>query len=140
MAQPVDVAVRVEGLKELRRDLRGVEKALPRELTKTLKEAASPVADKAKALAPRGSGRLAASIRPYASGTAVTVATRLPYGDVIHWGGTTGRGHRPGVGGSGSVKVAGSRFVERAAVDREDETAERLGDGIEELLGRNGFK
>lgn len=139
MATPGGARVGVKGLTDLRRDLRKVEQQLPRQLTQTMKEAAEPVARKSAALAPRRTGKLAASIKAGARGTTASVRSRLPYANVIAWGGTTGRGHKPGVGGSGSVKIAASRFPEKAADAEGEGFMGRLADGIEQLLGRNGF-
>jgi phage gpG-like protein len=133
--------VSVEGLAQLRRDLKAVEKTLPRELTTTLRRAAQPVARTAAELAPRGkTGDLERSIKAGAAGTRATIRSRLPYANVIAWGGTTGKGHRPGVGGSGSVKVKPSLFPEKAADEKSEQFLNELADGLENLLGRHGFK
>src|SRR3954471_18933800 len=92
----------VQGLRELRRDLKAVERELPRELTKTMKRAAEPVARHAAELAPRKSGALARSITAGAAGTKASIRSRLPYANVQAWGGTTGPGHQRGAG-QGSV-------------------------------------
>jgi hypothetical protein len=68
-----------------------------REFTKVLRAAAEPVIAKARSEAPVRTGRLRASIKPYASGAGikpyVRFGSRLPYANVINWGGTTGIGH-----------------------------------------------
>lgn len=132
--------VAVEGLKELRRDLKAVEKALPRELGQTMKRAAEPVARTAAEMAPRKTGALQRSIKASATGTRAAIRSRLPYSNVQAWGGTTGRGHKPGVAGSGSVKVKGSRFPEKAAEQHSGQFIEDLADGVDHLLTRHGFK
>lgn len=137
-----ELAVRVEGLRDLRRDLRAVEKDLGKELTEALKEGAQPVVSEAQDLAPARprSGRLRRSIKAYAVKGGVGVGSRLPYANVIHWGGTTGRGHVPGRGGSGSVKVTGTEFVRRAAESKDDEVLNDIADAVDRLLTRHGFK
>lgn len=137
---PASASVRVEGLKELRRDLRLIEKDLPRDLGRTMKTAVEPVASKAAGLAPVLTGRLARSVKPSAQGTNAAIRSRLPYANVIAWGGTTGRGHKPGAAGSGSVKVKASRFPEKAAEAEAETFLQRLADGIDGLLTKHGFK
>jgi HK97 gp10 family phage protein len=64
MAKP---QVQVEGLDDLRKNLRKLDKDLAKGLTKIHKALAEPVADKARARAPRRTGKLAGSVKP--SGT-----------------------------------------------------------------------
>jgi HK97 gp10 family phage protein len=64
MAKPT---VQIEGADDLRKNLRKLDRDLPKGLTRIHKDLAEPVADDARQMAPRRSGRLAASIRP--SGT-----------------------------------------------------------------------
>ena len=88
MAAPVDV--KVEGLRELSKALRAVDKKLPKEVAKIHKKIAGPVAKKAAAKAPRGkTGRLSASIKAYGTqkAAAIGAGVRLPpYAGVIHYG------------------------------------------------------
>jgi phage gpG-like protein len=132
--------VAVEGLNQLRRDLKAIAKEVPRELSHTLKSAAGPVVARAASMAPRRTGALAASVKASASGTRASIRSAKPYANVIAWGGTTGRGHKPGVGGSGSVRIKASRFPERAAEQGAEQFLERLADGVDGLLVRHGFK
>lgn len=63
------LAVEVEGLRELRRDLGRIDKTLSKGVAAGIKDAASIVAQEAQSLAPVGrTGRLKASIRPRVSG------------------------------------------------------------------------
>lgn len=80
--------VRVEGLRELRRELRQAGDDLS-DLKDANAKVARLVADKAAALAPRRSGALAASVRGNrAAGKAQVAAggARVPYAGPIHWG------------------------------------------------------
>jgi hypothetical protein len=135
MASAGTAKVAVEGLNQLRRDLKAIAKEVPRELSHTLKSAAGPVS-----MAPRRTGALAASVKASASGTRASIRSAKPYANVEAWGGTTGRGHKPGVGGSGSVRVKATRFPERAAEQGAEQFLERLADGVDGLLVRHGFK
>jgi phage gpG-like protein len=137
---PGPPAIKIEGLKELRRDLKTIEQGLPRELGRTMKIAVQPVARLAASLAQKKTGALAASVKASVAGTNAAIRSRLPYANVQAWGGTTGRGHKPGVGGSGSVKVKGSLFPEKAAEAGADTFLEQLADGVDGLLTRHGFK
>lgn len=82
--------VRVEGLKEFRSALRKLPPEYRKELAAIHKEAATPVAETARLLAPSQSGNLAASIRPLGSQREGRVAagskSRVPYAGPIHWG------------------------------------------------------
>jgi hypothetical protein len=84
--------IEVDGLKELRKNLRSVDRQLPKGLTKIHKEIAKPVAVKGKGRVNSRTGRLAATVKP--SGTQrisqVAAGQGLAYGAVNHWGGYPG--------------------------------------------------
>lgn len=65
--------IRIDGLKELGRALKKMEDGLQKEIPKVLKPIADRVANKAKGRINSKSGRLAASIRPYATQRAAGV-------------------------------------------------------------------
>jgi hypothetical protein len=134
--------VRVEGIDELRRGLRAIQTDLQPELDRSMEGAASrTVLPRARAFTPRQTGESAQSLTVVAqSRGTVAIRSRLPWMNVLHWGGTTGKGHRPGVPGSGSVKVKGSRFVERAGEERMEAFAQELGDTIDQFLGHHGLR
>ena len=82
-------AIEVEGLKELSRDLKKLDKELLKELKAVNKDAAEVVATEARVLVPVRSGRLKSSIK--ASGTQAAGLVRagkagVPYTKVIHFG------------------------------------------------------
>lgn len=81
-------AVRVEGLAQLRRDLRAMPADQRREVTKALKRGAEEVAETARPLAAFRTGRLAGSYRASAAGNTAVVRSRLPYAAVQEFGGT----------------------------------------------------
>ncbi len=63
-SQVADVSIVIDGLAELRRDLRALEPEVAKGITKALHEAGDVVSKEAKSLAPRGpSGMLSAKIR-----------------------------------------------------------------------------
>lgn len=134
--------VAVEGLPELRRALRGLENKTVRKSLRDegFRKAAELVAERARPLAPARSGRLRESIRGTTSGFRGVVRSSLPYANVIQWGGTTGKGHRPGVGGSGSVKVTGSKFVIRAFDANRQQVAALVEAGIYRVAAQQGWE
>lgn len=134
-----NAAVGVEGLSSLRRDLRLIDSGLNRELSQGMKQAAGPVLDRARELTPVRTGQLQQSLRLSSAGTRVSVTSRLPYANVQHWGGTTGRGHLPGHGGSGSVRIKGSRFAVRAVDEKHDEFVNELARSMDAFFGRHGW-
>lgn len=132
-------AVQVEGLNTIRRDLRLIDSGLNRELGQAMKTAAEPVLVTARSLTPVRTGRLQRSLGVRASGTRVSIVSRQPYANVIHWGGTTGRGHMPGRGGSGSVRIRASRFALRAIDEKHNEFVNELARSLDAFFRRHGW-
>ena len=125
--------VQIEGLKELRRDLRRMElKAEGRGLTKALKVGAEKVAEGARPLAPRRTGKLSASYRAGAAGTTAFVRSRLPYAGVQEFGGTI----RPK---GGAVKIMGRTAVTRSLRSKEDVIVDLVSDAIDQLALKHGW-
>jgi hypothetical protein len=87
MPQPT---VQVRGARELRRAIRQAQdKDLKKELSRAHKSAADIVANEAKRIVPRRSGRLQGSIRPGGTQTSGVVRAgkaAVPYAGVIHFG------------------------------------------------------
>lgn len=129
----IDTRVSIEGLADLRRDFRAIGAGLNRELNAELREAAAIASRDAASLAPRRTGRLAASYKPFARGNAIGVRSRLPYAAVHEWGGTI----RPrGV----PIDIRRSAPVSQAVERNADRIVEELGDRIEGLARRHGFR
>lgn len=127
------------GLRDLRHDLKALEPLINKELDRELRQAADKIAVTGGAMAPRRSGDLQHSIRPIVSSRGVAVGSRLPYANVIHWGGTTGPGHVPGRPWSGSVFIRPSLFLSKAIEDHADQFAEDVGDAIERAAFKAGW-
>jgi hypothetical protein len=88
MAKP---SIKVEGLRELKREMNQIGDAeLKRELRSTNKAAAAIVANQARVEVPKRSGRLAASIRAIGALEYAVVRggtpSRVPYAGPIHFG------------------------------------------------------
>jgi phage gpG-like protein len=127
-----DVRVEIEGLREFRRDLRRLDSGIDRELRGSIREAAGKVAVTAAGLAPRRTGALARSIRPYVSGARASVGSRLPYAGVVHFGGMI----RPrGV----PISFKPTEFISRAVESHANALVDDLGDAIEHAARRAGW-
>lgn len=122
--------VQIEGLTELRRDLKAIDKKLPRELTKAQRKALESTAKKAAALAPKRTGKLAASIRPFATAKTAGLRSRLPYAAVIHWGSRS----------SNPAEIKGRPFASKAVEADLDRVVEAMGDAVDDLARRHGFR
>lgn len=121
--------VRVDGLRELRSTLRKIDPASARALADEIKAAAGPIVREAQALAPRRTGRLQGSIRATSSGNRLSVGSRLPQANVLHWGGTI----RPrGV----PITFERTEFITGPAERHRDEIPDRVGDAIERVWER----
>ena len=126
-------AVRVEGLAALQKDLRQMQPAAKREVTKALKEGAKVVAAASGPLAARRSGKLAGSFRAGAAGNAAFVRSRLPYAAVQEFGGVIRPKGAP-------VVIKAHPAATRALKANEDSIVEKVGDAIDDVAGRFGWR
>lgn len=102
-----DVKVQVRGLAELRKAFRDVSKDIPKEMGRAFKAVAETVAGRARAKVPSRSGRAASSIVARGSQRGAAIAfggTRAEYFPWLDFGGSVGRGHKPGQAWSGAIK------------------------------------
>lgn len=99
-----DLAVNVEGLKELRRAIKETgDKELPKALQRANKAAAERVVRAALPNVPVRTGRLRSAVRATGSqsaGRALAGGARVPYAQAVHWG----TGPRPGLRGPHDIK------------------------------------
>lgn len=122
-------AVRIEGLAELRRDLRAMQPDVLKEVRGVLKDGARVVADKGRELAPRGHRaipvsrkprvRLADSLRPGTAGNSAFVRSPAAYGLI-------------------EEKRIG--FMSRALRESETQIVDAIGDSIDAVADRHGWK
>ena len=132
MASRADNAIRLEGFKEFRRDLKKLEPDVDKELRKDIRAAAAKVAAAAAVSAPRVTGEYAKSIRPYVTARGVSVGSRLPQAGVLHWGGTI----RPrGV----DIKFPARPVISDALDKQTDRIVEDLGDAVDRAARRAGW-
>ena len=80
--------VEIKGGRELRAVLRRTEPEADKALRQELREAGARIALVAASKAPRRSGALQRSIRPYVTSRGISIGSDLPYAGVVHWGGT----------------------------------------------------
>jgi phage gpG-like protein len=131
MAQEFDV--RVDGLAKFRRDLKELDKELPKALQKELKEAVAKVSVEAAATTRRKTGELARSYRPFTRGNVAGVRSKLPYAGVIEFGGTISPKGTP-------ITIRKYEPITRAVERRKDELVEDIGDAIESAAKRAGWR
>jgi phage gpG-like protein len=125
--------VRVEGLGDLRRGLRQIDRGALKEVQQTTKRAAGLVAAEARTRAPRRSGALAASIKATTSGNRGIVRSRLPYAAVMEFGGVI----RPrGV----PIRIKRSEMVYGALERKQDDVLAELARGLDGVVRRAGFR
>lgn len=133
------IRIDTQGLRDLRRDLRRLEPEVEKQLKKELRAAVAPVLEAARVLAPHRSGKLARSLRVSVAARGVAIGSRLPYANVIHWGGSTGRGHYPGDAWSGEILIRESLFLSRALEQHEDRVVDAIGDAVETAARNAGW-
>jgi phage gpG-like protein len=127
-----DPIVRVEGLRELNRDLKRLEPETAKLLRTDIRAIAERVAIEARATAPRRTGTYARSIRTYVTQRGANIGSTLPQAGVLHFGGTI----RP----RGVPIVFPARPVISQAVDRNaDRLVDEMGDAVEQAALRVGW-
>lgn len=136
MAAP-RLRVDVDGLKDLRKALRDIDKGFARELGQAGKRAAEIVADEARPKLPVRSGRARASVRATAGrgGSVVAGGARAPYVPWLTFGGNVGR--------DGSVQrpvIRGGRYFYPALKARRGDVVETFEQSVEQLIEKAGLK
>jgi hypothetical protein len=132
MAKADAAEIRVDGLRQLRRDLKELGGTVDKGLTRQLRYEVGKVATEAGNLAPFDSGQLAASYRPFVTQRTAGVRSRLPYAPVIEYGGTI----RPrGV----DITFARSEPVTRAVLRTADEIVDGFTAAIERAARSAGW-
>jgi phage gpG-like protein len=130
----------MEGFESLQKALKEVDPEIRKAMRKELRSAARPVLAEARGLTPRRTGNLQKSLRVSTTNNGVALGSRLPYANLIHWGGSTGRGHVVGRRWSGASKVRESLFLSRALQNNEDEFIDALDRAVDNAAARAGFR
>lgn len=129
---PRNTTIRVEGLDELRRELRRLgDDQLPKQLREANKSVSTRLADAAAQKAPVKTGRLRASTRGLAGQRDAKVkagTARVPYAAAVHWG----TGPRPGL--TGPHNIARRPFIYDTAERLRDQLADEYADAIAEIF------
>lgn len=132
--------IQAPGLRDLRRSFRRLAPEVDKGLKVGFRRVAKPIRDEGRVNAPHLSGKLARSLRISVVQRGVSITSRVPYANVQHWGGSTGRGHQPGVPWSGSIMVEPSLFLSKALEDHEDETMDEMGRVVDLAALRAGWR
>lgn len=120
--------ITVEGLRPALRDLRKIDRDLQREALRGLKAATVREALPAVvAAAPKRTGRLARSLRVQATTRGVSIRSRVPYANPIHWGWP--RHH-----------IKPNPFIQRGAEARAERILDALAEEMDGFFARNGFR
>lgn len=126
--------IRIDGLKELRRDLRAMDLRLEgRGLTRALRAGAEEVAVAARPLIRKRSGDLSRSYRAGAAGTNAYVRSRLPYAGVQEYGGVIRPKGAP-------ITIRPQLAVTRALEAKTEAVVDRVSDAIDLLALRHGWR
>ena len=128
-------SVRIEGLKELRKDAKKAGKEANRALTNALKKGAESVPPAMRRFAPERKGALAAGIgKPTASGSRVTIAAKAGHSAIIEFA-KKGR-----LGATLTARYgAAPRFGYRALDDQADQVVEVTERELEPILTAYGW-
>lgn len=140
MASDKSVRVEVRGIRELSTAFRQVDREASAELKARFLDIARKVVNTAQGKMPHDSGKAQASVKPKGSDRGASIAfggTAAPYMPWLDFGGSVGKGHKPGLAWSGSVKrdwrgaPSGSgRYVYPAISERRTETEQAALDAM----------
>jgi len=128
-----EFAVRTKGLGALNRSLGKISKDLKKESVGHLRSIAREVRDEAKPLTPVRSGALRSSLRYQASARGASVSSALPYAGLVEHGGTISPRGTP-------ITFQSARMLGRAVQQNTDNIEEQLGDLLDQIGRRNGFR
>ena len=138
------LGVEVPELRDAIRDLRRIEPRVAREAQREIAQALAPIVAAARADAPvgtrpkgRGRRRLRDTIRAQVGSGGVWVGSRLPYANIVHWG-----GRRPADAHNRTnwIDVKGRPFIARAAERQADRLLGEIDRAIDRVYTRHGFR
>lgn len=142
-----DKSVRVEivGLREVQSAFRQIDSDLKGEMKAEFLGIATSVASAARAKVP-GSGGAAGSIKPRGTTRGASIAfggTAAPHMPWLNFGGSVGRGHRPGVPWSGAIKrdrVEPDRYIYSTIKENGDRIRSEIDGSLKRLILGAGFE
>jgi phage gpG-like protein len=125
-------AIRVDGLKDLQRDLKQLQPAARKDITKALREGAKLIHRTGRPYVAQKSGRLARGWRPGATQMQGFVRNREPYAGIQEYGGTI----RPK---GAAVEIRAKPSMTRALEQRQEALVDSVGDAVEDAARRYGW-
>ncbi len=145
--------LRVRGLSEVTRAFRQVDKSLNKELVRGFKDVARHVVDVARRKMEFGPGEAMSSIKPRATQKGAGIARpeggrpwkgeKADYYPWLEWGGSTGRGHKDRVGGSGAIQRPfvghDGRYLYPAIGESKEFIRQAVDEDVERVVKRAGF-
>lgn len=132
----VSAGVKVSGLREVVAAMKQADADIPKRLREYLLPIARMVASGASAKVERDTGAAAGSLTARAGQRGASVAfggSSAPHYPWLDFGGSVGRGHRPGVPWSGSVRrdfIKGGRYVYPTIEEHREEIGEAVLDAV----------
>lgn len=142
--QPVDEGLKVDGLADLQKALRQIDRDLPRELAVGLAGAAEIVADEARRHVPVLTGKAKASIKVRKSQRAAALAVggnKAPWYPWLDFGGRVGPGRTgPRTGSVQRDVLRGGRYIYPALETKEDAVKAEVDQVLERLARKAGFE
>jgi hypothetical protein len=127
------LSLEVNGLRELRRDLRRLDPALDKEVRRGFREASRPILQTAQGFAPNRTGQLARSLRISVTQRGIAITSTHPGAGVIHWGGTIEPRGYP-------IEFPRSAFAIRAGEAHLNRLADEMGDAVERAADSTGWR
>lgn len=129
--------VRVEGLRELRRDLKVIDRKLPAELNRNLKKRVEEsVLPDAKRLATVRRGRIARTLKVGTRGSSVVIRSTHPGARIVHFG-----GRHPLFGDRDHWYAQKPRpFISQALAGRTEQVEADLHETVEQTMFKAGFR
>ena len=127
--------IHVVGLKQLRSALRAIDTSLPREINAALREAVQPIATDARASAPHLTGALARSVRAGATARGAFISARAPHAAIHEFGGTIHFLTR-----RAQIRIRPQPYIRPAIDAGTDNAIDRIGDHVDALTQRHGFR
>ena len=124
--------VEIKGGRQLRAALRRTEPEADQSLKRELREAGARVALVGASKAPRRSGALQRSIRPYVTTRGISIGSTLPYAGVVHWGGTINPRGAP-------ITFERRPFLEEAVEETADWILDQVAHGFDVAARKAGW-
>lgn len=150
MARGSENLVVVTGLRETLNGIKKLEESAPKKLRDAMKAASLVIVDDVRRKVPRRRGKAASSVRARGGVKGAQVAVggaSAPYYPWLDFGGTTGKGHRPGRAYSGSVErtylgrpYGDGRYLYPSIADNIEDVQDAFISSLNGLLTQYGMK